>query len=284
MVFTGKTRNLGLIGFPVEHSLSPAIQHAAIQAAGLDYAYIAMPVEAEALSKAVAGLKSLGFSGFNVTIPHKVNVMEFLDDMDEQAKMIGAVNTVAIKDGRLYGHNTDSIGFITSLEENGFSIKGRSAVLLGAGGGARAVIGGLINAGISSIEIGVRNVAKVQPLVDYFSAYVAIKAYDWQEEAFQKRLATVDLLVNTTPLGMYPRTDDMPLVNWDYIKKDTFVYDIIYTPQKTKFLRQAEQRGNPILNGEGMLLGQMVAALKIWTGRDVDIDSMRKALRECTAV
>ena len=115
MVFTGKTKNLGVIGYPIKHSLSPVIQNTAIQEAGIDYAYIAMPIAPEDLEKAVIGLKALNFTGFNVTIPHKVNIMQYLDEIDEMAKLIGAVNTVHIKDGKLYGYNTDAIGFINPL-------------------------------------------------------------------------------------------------------------------------------------------------------------------------
>ena len=279
MTFTGKTKNLGLIGYPVEHSLSPVIQNPAIEAAGLDYAYIAMPVEKTRLGEAVGGLKSLGFKGFNITIPHKIGIMEFLDEVDENAKMIGAVNTVVIKDGKLYGHNTDATGFVTALEKKGFVIKGKKATLLGAGGAARAVIWGLIKSGIQSIDIGVRNVAKVEPLAEAFRQYVPITVSDWETPAFQKGLAAADLLVNTTPLGMLPHTDAMPLVDWDYIRKDTFVYDIIYVPQRTKFLQQAQDRGNPTLNGEGMLVEQGAAAFKLWTGHEADIGLMTEALR-----
>lgn len=280
MTFTGKTKNLGLIGYPVEHSLSPVIQNPAIAASGQDFAYIAMPVKEVELETAVKGLQALGFCGFNVTIPHKVNIIKFLDAIDENAKMIGAVNTVVVEDGKLTGHNTDSVGFVTGLEKKGFVVKGKKAVLLGAGGAARAVVWGLIKSGIESIILGVRNPQKAKPLAEAFSSYAKIKVQDWEAQEFQDSLSEADLLVNTTPLGMYPKTEAMPPIHWEYIKKETFVYDIIYVPQQTKFLQEAQKRGNPILNGEAMLVEQGAAAFKLWTGKSPDSDLMTKALRE----
>lgn len=279
MTFTGKTKNLGIIGYPIEHSLSPAIQGAAIETAGIDYSYIAMPVSPEKLSLAVTGLASLGFSGFNVTIPHKVAIMDYLDEIDESARMIGAVNTVAVRDGKLYGYNTDCTGFMAPLHKQGVSMKGKRAVLLGAGGAARAIIWGLIMDGVQKIEIGVRNPEKVEPLVAAFRKHVTIEVKNWEDAAFERNLELADLIVNTTPLGMSPHIDEMPRINWDYVNKETFIYDIIYVPQMTKFLQMAQQNGNPVLNGEGMLVEQGAAAFKIWTGCEADVEVMTKALR-----
>ena len=194
MTFTGKTKNLGIIGYPIEHSLSPAIQGAAIETAGIDYSYIAMPVAPEKLSLAVNGLASLGFSGFNVTIPHKVAIMEYLDEIDESARMIGAVNTVAVRDGKLYGYNTDCIGFMAPLHKQGVSMKGKRAALLGAGGAARAIIWGLIMDGVQKIEIGVRNPEKVEPLAAAFRKHVTIEVKTWEDAAFERNLELADLI------------------------------------------------------------------------------------------
>lgn len=280
MVFTGKTKNLGVIGYPIKHSLSPVIQNTAIQEAGIDYAYIAMPVAPDELENAVAGLKALNFIGFNVTIPHKVNIMKYLDEIDEMAKLIGAVNTVHIKDGKLYGYNTDAIGFINPLLKENVEIKDKTAVILGAGGACRAVVCGLIKQGIKNIILAVRNPAKAQLLANDFNDLVDIKVCDWHSEEFKQYLAQADLLVNTTPLGMEGNIDSKPPVDWESVKKSAFVYDIVYIPAETKFLQEAKEYGHKILNGERMLAEQGAAALHLWTDKDINVDIMVETLHD----
>lgn len=280
MVFTGKTKNLGVIGYPIKHSLSPVIQNTAIQEAGIDYAYIAMPIAPEDLEKAVIGLKALNFTGFNVTIPHKVNIMQYLDEIDEMANLIGAVNTVHIKDGKLYGYNTDAIGFINPLVKEDVEIKDKTSVILGAGGACRAVVCGLIKQGIKNIILAVRNPAKAQLLANDFNDLVDIKVCDWHSEEFKQYLAQADLLVNTTPLGMEGNINSKPPVDWESVKKSAFVYDIVYIPAETKFLQEAKKYGHKILNGERMLAEQGAAALHLWTDKDISVDIMVKTLHD----
>lgn len=280
MVFTGKTKNLGVIGYPIKHSLSPVIQNTAIQEAGIDYAYIAMPIAPEDLEKAVIGLKALNFTGFNVTIPHKVNIMQYLDEIDEMAKLIGAVNTVHIKDGKLYGYNTDAIGFINPLLKENVEIKDKTTVILGAGGACRAVVCGLIKQGIKNIILAVRNPVKAQLLANDFNDLVDIKVCDWHSEEFKQYLAQADLLVNTTPLGMEGNIDSKPPVDWESVKKSAFVYDIVYIPAETKFLQEAKEYGHKILNGERMLAEQGAAALHLWTDKDINVDIMVETLHD----
>ena len=284
-MFTGKTKFMGVMGYPVAHSLSPVIQNAAIEAAGIDYGYIAMPVAPEDLADAVKGLKALGLAGCNVTIPHKVAIMQHLDEIDEAAELIGAVNTVEVKDGRLYGHNTDAIGFIAPLVKEGVAIKDKTAVILGAGGACRAVVYGLAQHGIQNIVLGVRNPAKGQLMADRFAGRIDahLEVRDWHSSEFAEWLGRADLLVNTTPLGMQPHTDAAPPVDWSRVNSSAFVYDIIYVPAVTQFLREAEQHGHRTLNGERMLAEQGAASLKIWTGADIDVDVMVKVLRRCLA-
>ena len=282
-MLTGKTKNLGVMGWPIAHSLSPVLQNAAIGTAGVDYVYTALPVRPEDLPTAVAGLRALQFCGWNVTIPHKTAIMPLLDAIDEDARIIGAVNTVVNEDGHLTGYNTDVTGFIQALLDAGFAPQGKTAVLLGAGGAARAVIWGLIKAGVAAIHIGVRNPAKIQPLVREFSAYGTLTASHWEQEDFAAKLLSADLLVNTTPLGMTPQTDAMPPVDWSNVKADAFVYDIIYTPAETRLLREAREHGHRILNGEGMLAGQGAAAFRKWTGVTPDAGLMKARLREALA-
>ena len=275
---SGTTKNLGVIGWPIAHSLSPAMQAAAIRAAGLDYAYIAMPVHPETLPAAVEGLRSLGFRGFNVTIPHKSAVMGLLDEVDEDARRIGAVNTVVNENGRLLGHNTDVTGFLRGLSRQGVTVRGKRAVVLGAGGAARAVLWGLIREGAAGIVVGVRNAAKAREALADFSADTEV--LPWDGDAFAGELASADILVNTTPLGMTPKTEEMPPVDWDCVRPEAFVYDIIYTPGCTRFLREAKAHGCRVTNGVAMLVGQGAEALSLWTGVQPDEGAMEQALLE----
>lgn len=279
MMHTGKTKNLGIIGYPVEHSLSPSMQLAALNKAGLDYSYVAMPVRPDKLPAAIEGLRSLNFHGFNVTIPHKVHIIDLLDEIDENAKMIGAVNTVINQNGKLLGRNTDSVGFIASLEKRGFSIEGKNAVLLGAGGAARAVAWGFICAGIKELCLGVRNIEKGQAFCSIFKNHLAMEVFHWDDASFQEKLKQADLLVNTTPLGMTPYIEEMPPIDWNLIPQHTVAYDLIYTPETTKFLHAAKKNGNTTVNGTEMLVEQGAAAFKIWTKTDADTKVMRQALK-----
>lgn len=279
-MFTGKTKNLGVMGWPVEHSLSPAMQNAALEKAGLDYAYIALPVPPENLEKAVEGMRVAGFCGWNVTIPHKTAIVEYLDDMDSSARMIGAVNTVVNVNGRLKGFNTDAAGFLRGLEQSKFDVAGKRTVLLGAGGAAKAVIWGLCQAGASSIAIGVRNPEKAELLADIFRDHVDVKVFNWETEGFHEALRAAELLVNTTPLGMEPKVDGMPPIELNLLPKEAMVYDIIYTPAETRLLREAKSLGYSTVNGEYMLAGQGAEAFRMWTGKVPDESLMRRVLRE----
>lgn len=279
-MFTGKTRNLGVMGWPVEHSLSPAMQNAALEKAGLDYAYIALPVPPNDLEKAVEGLKAMGFCGWNVTIPHKTAIMRFMDELDSSARMIGAVNTVVNRDGRLKGFNTDAAGFLRGLEQANFSAAGKNAAILGAGGAARAVIWGLCQAGVSNITIGVRNPEKAESLAELFQSHMNVEVFNWEDAAFRNALKSAELLVNTTPLGMEPNVDGMPPVGLELLPNGALVYDIIYVPAETMLLREAKRLGYSVVNGEYMLAGQGAEAFKMWTGKTPDEKLMRRVLRE----
>ena len=282
-MITGKTQNLGVIGWPIAHSLSPVIQNAAIEAAGVDYNYTALPVAPENLAAAVAGLKALNYRGWNVTIPHKAAIMPLLDEVDEAAEIIGAVNTVVNDNGRLTGYNTDYLGFMGALNSRKIELAGKTAVLLGAGGAARAVIWGLLQAGTDEVVLAVRNPAKAQPLAEEFSRYGKITVCHWAEDLCTEQLKKCSLLVNTTPLGMTPKVEDCPPVDWSMVNPDAFVYDIIYTPAETRFLREAREHGHAVVNGEEMLAGQGAAALKLWTDIQPDLGCMQQALRQALA-
>ena len=278
-MFTGKTKNLAIMGWPVEHSLSPAMQNAALARAGLDYAYIALPVPPESLEKAVAGLKSMGFCGWNVTIPHKTAIMSFLDELDDSAEIIGAVNTVVHRDGKLKGYNTDAAGFLRGLEQANIDLSGQQVIVLGAGGAARAVLWGLCKAKAKKIVLGVRNPAKAEALARRFRDLAETEIFGWEEPAFREEMKKAALLVNTTPLGMAPKTEEMPPVDLSLLPETAAVYDIIYTPARTRLLREAERLGHLTVNGEYMLSGQGAEAFWLWTGRRPDENLMRETLR-----
>ena len=280
---SGETKNLGVIGWPIVHSLSPAMQAAAIRAAGIDYAYIAMPVHPEALTQAVAGLRSLGFRGFNVTIPHKTAIIECLDEIDEDARRIGAVNTVVIEDGRLSGHNTDVTGFLRGLSRQGMTVRENRAALFGAGGAARAVIWGLAKEGAERITVGVRDEMKARAALADLASVVNLEVFSWEDTAFRDALKNAALLVNSTPLGMTPKLEAIPPVDWNLVQPSAFVYDIIYTPARTRFLQEAEARGHRVLNGTSMLVGQGAEALALWTGIQPDEAAMERALLDALA-
>lgn len=279
-MISGRTVNLGVIGHPIAHSLSPVMQNAAIERAGLDYAYIAMPVEPEDLPSAVAGLRALNFRGFNVTIPHKSAIIPFLDEISDGAKIIGAVNTVVNDGGRLIGHNTDVDGFIDAMHAKNVAAAGKSVALYGAGGAARAVICGLMRDGASEINVGVRNPSKAQGILKSFAPHGAIKIFDWSGADFEVAAMRADIIVNTTPLGMHPNIGEMPPVDFSRVKDDAFFYDIIYTPSPTRLMREARERGHEVLGGAAMLVRQGAVAFRLWTGTDADEGIMMEKLKE----
>ena len=280
-MMTGKTQNLAVIGCPVEHSLSPAMQNTAIAAAGVDFAYIALKVLPECLALAVAGLRATNFRGFNVTIPHKQTIMPLLDEVTDEARKIGAVNTVVNNDGKLIGYNTDAEGFVAGLIAADCLPQGKKAVILGAGGAARAVMYGLLKNGANLVVVGARNSNKAEALASDFADMGDTFGVAFADKRFAFATSEADLFINATPLGMTGQTKMMPPIDWETVKPSATFYDLIYTPAETKFLREAKQRGHKAINGELMLAAQGAAAFKLWTGQDADTDKMKKTLREC---
>lgn len=280
-MITGKTKILGVIGAPIAHSLSPIIQNAALHEAGLDYVYTAFPVHRVALASAVCGLRDAGVVGFNVTIPFKTEIMPLLDALSEDAQRIRAVNTVVIaSDGTMTGHNTDVTGFMAGFAARGIGLAGKRTVLIGAGGAARAALWGLLRSGVSSVCIGVRNLAKGKALCTDFAEDGTLAVYCFDDPHFRDVLCTADIVVQTTPIGMSPQTDAMPPVDPAAISPYAAVYDLIYTPAETAFLRAAAAHGCTTINGETMLVMQGAEAFSLWTGVRPNTDLMQRALRE----
>ena len=278
---TAEIKNFGILGYPVGHSLSPQMYRSAFDAAGLkNYNYILLPVQPDKLSSAVEGLKALDFRGVNVTIPHKTNIIKFIDALDADAMIIGAVNTVVNDGGILTGYNTDVAGFLAALAEKNFRIEGSNAVILGAGGAARAVLWGLCKKRASYITIGARNQQKADALAKDFISYGRVEGFDWNSDDFKEILRWgADIVINTTPLGMFPHVDDMPPVDLSRLTKDTLIYDIIYTPVETKFLRTAKELGLPTLGGLSMLLLQGKESFRLYTRQEPDMEVMTRTVK-----
>jgi len=270
MEITPCTRPIGLIGCPVEHSLSPKLHNAIYQKYGMDFVYLAFDLKKEELHDAINGFRALSFVGFNVTVPHKQNVLQYIDELDKEAQAIGAVNTVKIENGRLTGYNTDGSGFIGSLKNRGVSVKGTNILVLGAGGSSRAICVYLAKEGANTINILNRTKSNAETLAEHIKRYypfIKINAIDKQNLKSIKP----DIIINTTSVGMWPMTDDSPLNEYNF-NPDQIVVDIIYNPLETKLLKDASNSGCTVINGLDMLVGQAVKAIEIWTSTAVDHD------------
>jgi shikimate dehydrogenase len=267
---------LGLLGDPVSHSKSPVMMNAALAELKAPYAYLAFRVSPSALEEAVRGLRALDVKGWNVTIPHKVAIMEHLDGLDETAREIGAVNTVVKREGKWIGYNTDGAGYLRSLQEQvSFEPAEQRVVLLGAGGAARAVGYALAAAGVSSITVANRTVAKAEELAHHLSRYTQTKAVAVND--CRKEIEAATLIVNTTSVGMVPRTEEMPIPG-EWLNAHHLVSDLVYHPRMTALLQVAKANGATIHTGEGMLLHQAALALELWLGKKAPVEVMRKVL------
>ncbi len=280
----------GLLGWPVSHSRSPAMHNAAFAAAGMNGVYVPLAVPPERLAAAIAGLVALGFRGANVTIPHKQAVMPYVNEVSPAAVAIGAVNTLVVRqDGSLYGDNTDAPGFLADLQEQGVDLDGLAtagALVLGAGGSARAVAYALAGHGIPTLVVSRRG-EQAQALVASLllhlprhpSAPVAAPLLTAQPWSSLAALAgRVSLVVNCTPLGMTPQVDISPWPDEIALGPAQIAYDLVYNPPDTRFLIQARASGAGAINGLGMLLHQGALAWEAWTGQPAPLAAMREAL------
>lgn len=272
---------LYLIGHPVSHSISPAIQNAALRACGLDGSYELLDTPPVLIAETVASLRQAGVAGGNVTVPHKQAVVPHLDALAPQAARIGAVNTIAHQDGRLVGHNTDAAGFLASVREAGVHPGGMHVVLLGAGGAAHAIAFALVDAGVSKLTVLNRDAHKAKLLVEAVSQtasngqHVAASGIHAHEMA--AALESAQLVVNATTVGM--RGNEC-LVGRELLSSDSVVCDIIYNPAETELLRRARLAGARRITGLGMLVHQAAQAFTIWTGRTAPLAAMYRAATE----
>jgi shikimate dehydrogenase len=262
----------GVIGDPIAHSMSPAMHNDLFELYGIDAAYHPFHVSKEHLEAAVKGLKALGASGFNVTIPHKTAIMPLLDNIDPLAQAIGAVNTVKNEDGKLIGYNTDGPGYVKGLKAQVQDLESRAVLIIGAGGAARAIYFSMAQAGVKTVDIFNRTREKAEELVKACPYEVLTRVVD-REEA-EKNLMDYQLIIQTTSIGMLPNTDSKPLSPYNVSDK-AFVSDIIYNPLQTAFLKEASQKGASIQNGIEMFVYQGALAFEKWTGIFPDTERMK---------
>ncbi len=279
----GKTQLIGLIGWPVSHSFSPAMHNAAAQALGLNWAYVPLPVAPENLATAVSGLSALGFRGVNVTVPHKQAVMPLLDELEPGAQAIGAVNTIVVaENGRLTGHNTDWSGFLADLQAHDIAVTGRDCLLLGAGGSARAVAYGLSQSG-ARVHILARRPEQAEQLIADLRPFLRqnqLTSHPLSQLAQITPALTAPLIINSTPLGMTPRESSTPWPDDLPFPEQAIIYDLVYNPRQTRFMQQAEAAGCRAINGLGMLVQQGAAAFTLWTGAEPDTAVMAAAINQ----
>ncbi|WP_027417707.1 shikimate dehydrogenase [Aneurinibacillus terranovensis] len=277
MEINSRTIFTGLFGHPVGHSLSPLMHNRAFEVLGLNYRYGAFDIHSSQLESAVAGIRSLGLRGVNVTVPYKVDVIPYLDEIDEEARLIGAVNTIVNENGRLIGYNTDGRGYVRSLiEECGLQLEQESVLLLGAGGAARGVAVALLRTGVKRLTIANRTVKKAEQLALDLSRVseqaTGIRAISMEEVAGAITKSTI--LVQTTSIGMHPNIEESPIPS-SLLHPDLLVSDLIYNPLKTKLQRDAEAMGTRTHSGVGMFIYQGALSFEYWTGREAPVEVMR---------
>lgn len=269
----GRTELFGLIGDPVEHTRSPFIHNTLFKHLNINGVYIPIPVKPEHLEKAVVGLKAQNFSGFNITVPHKKDIIKYLDDISQDALLMGAVNTVKNVKGRLKGYNTDAEGFVRDFAEGfGTGFKDKRVMILGAGGTARALAVKLCAEGVAHLTIANRSLDNAENIVDllknnYKGMISSILSHP--KVMFESAFADSEIIINTTPAGMSTYLDSTPFDYDFHFRPNQLIYDVIYTPKKTRFLKQAENCGCKVRNGFGMLINQGVSAFEIWTGKTI---------------
>ncbi len=278
MKISGKTGVCGVIGDPVEHTLSPVMHNAAFEELNLDFVYLAFRVRREELREAIIGARSLDLQGLNVTMPHKNAVMRYLDEIDSTARSIGAVNTILNDEGRLMGYNTDGIGALKALEENGITPNGKKLLLLGAGGAGKAIAFHAARE-VEELVILNRTPQKAKKLAEVLRKEFnkKINGDALSTEIMKEELRDADILVNATSVGMHPNIDQS-LVPPSSLRPDLCVMDIIYTPLETKLAKDAKAIGAKVVSGIEMLFYQGAASFEIWTNHPAPVKVMKQAV------
>ncbi len=280
MQITGQTKIVGIIGAPIKHSRSPQIHNAAIAALGLDYVYVPFHVQPDNLGAAIEGFKAINVVGINVTIPHKQDVIPYLDEISREATLIGAVNTLVFKEGAIAGENTDAPGFLQAMQEEGFKVpQGGTAVVIGAGGSARAIVVALALAGVQTICITNRTVSRAVALATNLSEKTGASIYGigLDDPKLPSTVGTSQLIVNTAATSM--DVSHPLLIDPEWLEPQSIVYDIVYTPPETRLLQAAAEKGCHTIGGLGMLVHQGAIAFEKWTGVKPPVETMRQVLQ-----
>ena len=280
---TGHTSLTALLGSPVAHSISPMMHNESFRYHNLDYVYLCFDVNEEGLAIAVDGLKKIGIRGFNLTMPNKNKMIEFVDHLSPAGELIGAINTVVNDDGILTGHNTDGVGFMRSLEDAGHNVIGKTMTVLGAGGAATAICAQAALDGVKCIHIFARTTSRfwnrtaefVKKINEMTNCQAILHDND-DKEALRQALEESALLVNASSVGMAPNTDASLIEDPSYFHQGLIVYDAIYNPRETKLLRLAREAGCETCNGLYMLLYQGAEAFRIWTGKEMPVDLIKE--------
>lgn len=279
---TGKTKLLGIIGDPVKHSLSPVIHNAAISYLGVDYIYVPFPLKPKDLTTVIAGFSSIGIVGFNVTIPHKQAIIPLLSEATPTAQLVGAVNTVWRTKTGWKGTNTDIDGFLSPLQSLQRDWANLTPIILGNGGAARAVVVGLAQLGCLKIYVVGRDRQKLWQFAQSWKntqLTATLRIYFWDQ--LSEIIEETELLINTTPIGMFPNINDSPMesILFARMPENAIAYDLIYTPNPTQFLKNAQQQGLITIDGVEMLVQQGAVALQLWLQKTVPVDVMTQSLQ-----
>jgi len=257
-----KIQSFELIGNPVKHSMSPILHNAVYNYYDINAEYLLNCVEDIEIGQVIEKFKQTGVKGFNITVPHKQNIIPFIDEVSDSAKQIGAVNTVKIIDGKLYGYNTDGDGFLMQLKGDGVKVKNCEVKIVGAGGSTMSIVYALVSSGCKGIKLYNRTVENAQKISNKFSNVIALPIDEFDA-------SNCDILINTTSVGLSPNNDESPVTNLDNISKNTVVYDLIYNPPVTRFMQMAIKKGCKAHNGYKMLIYQGLIADEIWFGRKI---------------
>lgn len=266
----------GVIGDPIRHSKSPVMLNRAFREKGINGAYAAFHVTPERLGEAIAGIRALGFRGLNVTIPHKIEVMQHLDEIHPGALAAGAVNTIVNEGGRLIGYNTDGVGYVRSLKEEAEpSLAGRRIVVLGAGGASRGILWALAQEQPAKLILANRTEQKAREVANALASEFELETALWTD--LREVCGEADVVINTTSVGMSPNTDAVP-IDPTWLRPGAVASDLIYNPLKTKFLAEAEAHGCRVHGGLGMFIYQGAYAFEYWTGESAPVSVMREAV------
>lgn len=283
ITITGHTKLTGLLGSPVDHSISPLMHNEAFHLLSLDYAYLCFDITENTLPDAVKGLKACGIRGFNLTMPCKNRIVELLDELSPSARLIGAVNTVVNENGRLIGHNTDGAGYMRSVKDAGHNIIGKTMTLMGAGGAATAICAQAALDGVSSIHVFARRTSRfwdrTQALADTINRTLPCRVLLHENEdlnALKNAVSESAILVNATSVGMAPNPEASIITDTSLFRPELIVSDVIYNPRKTRLLQEAEKAGCPVFNGMYMLLYQGAEAFRLFTGKEMPTETIKE--------